>query len=338
MQITQRLLFILLLLFSSSKSPEARSQYCTYPEDIIWLDYQTKHVLVLNKCSMALNDEIISLSIPIKRAGNLIMLDAIIDSVQGNLILDSGSAGLVLNSMYFRQNRRSGNLVAGGVTGSTGVVSNTRISKLQLSGLSFSGLVADVTDLGHIEKARDTRVLGLFGLSLFSGYEVTIDIRNSYLELHRVDRKGERLVAGSKKQKADVLLPVQISTDVVFVNAQISGRALTFCLDTGAESNVLGSHLPGRVLSTVEIYRRSSLRGVGAQSVEVLYGTMNDFSIGGKKLNGMNTIITNLNAMSNSYGIRIDGMLGCDFIDKGVITINLHKQELGINFYREDMP
>lgn len=333
MYILVRLLFVFLLFFSSSRFPEARCQSETYPANFVWLDYHTHHVLKINYLSMAMNEDIVTLSIPIKRAGNLIILDAIIDSVYGNLILDSGSAGLVLNSIYFRHDRRSGTMLAGGVTGTTGMVSRSNIKNLQVSGLRFTELTADVTDLGHIEKARNIKVLGLFGLNLFTGYEVTIDLKNSHLELNRTDRRGDRIAKNALK--TDHVIPVQISSDVVFLDAQIGGRKLTFCLDTGAESNVLGNHLPGRVLNTVSIYRRSSLRGVGAQSVEALYGTMNDFDLDGKKLEGMNTIITNLSAMSDSYGIRIDGMLGCDFLEKGIFRINLQKKVIEIKYHKE---
>jgi hypothetical protein len=46
------------------------------------------------------------------------------------------------------------------------------------------------------------------------------------------------------------------------------------------------------------------------------------------------TIITNLNAMSESYNIRIDGMLGCDFFEQGIISMNLKKKNLVFVFMR----
>jgi hypothetical protein len=290
----------------------------------------------LSILTSSITNEIESITIPLKRAGNLILLEAIIDSVPGNLILDTGSSRLVLNSIYFRQNRRTGSLMAGGITGSTGTLAHSRIKNLQISEINFQNLEADITDLGHIETARNVKVLGFFGLNLISDFEVEIDLYSSVLELHRLDYNGNRLTPAIGSQAPDIYLDVQVFTDVVFVDGYIANRKLIFCLDTGAESNVLGSHLSDKVLSTVSVFRRSELRGAGSQRVEVLYGAMNDFTFGKNRFSDMNTIITNLNTMSTSYGVRIDGMLGCDFIEKGVFVINLRQKKLGIVFNKDE--
>jgi hypothetical protein len=43
-----------------------------------------------------------TLIVPFKKVGNLIVVEAQIDSVYGNFILDTGAPGLVLNKTYFR--------------------------------------------------------------------------------------------------------------------------------------------------------------------------------------------------------------------------------------------
>jgi predicted aspartyl protease len=116
------------------------------------------------------------------------------------------------------------------------------------------------------------------------------------------------------------------------VKAKIGGKILDFCLDTGAESNVLNSYSSKKILSYVTIQRRSDLSAAGSQTAEVLYGTMNDFMFADRRLNNMQTIITDLQNMSESYGVTIDGMLGFDFFSQGEICINLVRNELGIRF------
>lgn len=276
-----------------------------------------------------------SIIIPLKRAGNLILLEGIVDGQPGNLILDTGSAALVLNSIYFGDKGRQSALLAGGITGSTGPTYRSRIKSMQISAMIFSEIDANITDLGHIEKARNIRVLGFFGLSIFTGYEVVLDLVNGVLELHRINFRGHRVHAERKNPEFDLIIPAQIESNVMFIDAVINKRKLTFCLDTGAESNVLSSHLSDNVLKTVDIFRRSTLQGAGAQQVEVLYGQMNELSFEKTPVNGMSAIITNLNAMSTYFGVRIDGMLGCEFLEKGVFYINLKQQKLGIIFNKE---
>jgi hypothetical protein len=332
------LLLIGLIFFSAGSWDPASSgkgSITDYPGDVVLIDYQRATRKEVPVIAFHLPGGFTSVTLPLKRAGNLILLEALIDDIPGNLILDTGSGGIVLNSIYFRQGRKTGSLVAGGITGSTGPLTRIKIRNMQISEMFFEDITADVLDLGHIENARNVRILGFFGLSLVAGYEVVIDLKNSILELHPLDQSGNRSFESNKRPSMDLHIPVISSNGVVFLDAFINERKLTFCLDTGAEANVLSSQLPGRVLNTVDIFRRSNLRGAGTQSVEVLYGVMHDFSIGTVSFPGMNTVVTNLSAMSNAFAVRIDGMLGCDFLEKGVFFINLRQNTLGIKLYTE---
>jgi len=271
-----------------------------------------------------------SLTIPLKRAGKLILVEAIIDSIPGNLIFDTGAMGLVLNSIYFRKSQQSGGKVSGGITGKLNSLSKTKVKNMQISDLYYENLITDITDLGHIENARQVKVLGFFGLSLLADFEVVIDLNNNVLELHRTDWSGKRTSQPELTAVFDLTLPVTSVSEVLFVEARIGTKKLTFCLDTGAESNVLSSDLSGKILNTVTVLRRSKLRGTGTQSAEAIYGVMNDFSIDDHKIPGMQTIITNLTAMKTAYNMYMDGMLGCDFFEQGVFYINLKRNKIGI--------
>lgn len=301
-----------------------------------WMSYRLYEPVFSDISDNILQSDKNHIVLPLKRAGNLIMLEAIIDSIQGNLILDTGSAGFALNRMYFRQGRTDATQISGGVTGSAGTVSSMRVNNMRIAEMSFNRLQANIIDMGHIENARNVKILGFFGLVLFADYEVVIDLQNNVLELHRLNLRGNRIQKPNPTIRYDIDMTAKVNAHVLFIDGVINNSKLTFCLDTGAESNVLGSGLPGRVLNTVDITGRSSLRGAGAQQVEVLYGKMNDFSIERRDIKGMNVIITNLNAMSHFYGIPTHGMLGCEFLEKGTFFINLKLERLGIVFNKED--
>lgn len=83
-------------------------------------------------------------------------------------------------------------------------------------------------------------------------------------------------------------------------------------------------------MSTVTITRRSGLVGSGRPASEALFGLMNDFDLGGKQIPEMQTVITNLENMSAAYGMSIDGMLGYDFFEKGLVSINPITREMKI--------
>jgi hypothetical protein len=316
---------------------QARAEkYTAVDDNTIWINQLSFLSLYQPDRYEALGD-FESLVIPLKRAGKLILLDAIADSVSGSLILDTGSSGLVLNSIYFRDGRPKHGYVTGGVTGKLEQVQQKKLDKLQFNELSYQNIRADLSDLGHLESARQTKIIGFFGLILFRDFEVVLDLQNNVMELHRLNKDGERLNS-QPPPVPDLELSIYNYSEVYFVEGKISNKRYTFCLDTGAEANVLHNYLPDKIMNTITILRRNKLRGSGKQSTEVYYGLMNDFKIGDRAINGMQTLITNLNAMSEAYGQQIDGMLGCTFFEKGVFYFNTTKKTLGICFYKADVP
>ncbi|MBN1200163.1 MAG: aspartyl protease family protein [Bacteroidales bacterium] len=278
---------------------------------------------------------VLSVIIPLKKVGRLLLLEAIIDGKIGNFILDTGSTSLVLNETYFRDYVPINDVEGGGITGSTGSAYRVRIKNLKLSDLNYDNLFAEVTNLGHIENRRGVQLFGLFGMNLIKNMEIMIDSRNSELQLHKLDKAGNRLKPPTSKIIYDITGRVDEHGNMISVAVEVGEKNLDFCLDTGAESNVLDISSPQKVLSTVTILRRSSLQGSGSGSNEVLLGEISDIRIQGKNIGKMNVILTNLSGLSQKYGYPINGMLGYDFFEKGKIFINLTKHELGIILNKE---
>lgn len=273
-----------------------------------------------------------SITIPMKRAGRLMLIEARIDGQEGNLIFDTGATGLVLNRSYFRNYVKQEAVTAQGITGSAGQVDRITVEEIRIAELGYSSVPADLANLGHLENRRGIKVLGLFGCDMIRRFETVIDIENSSLQFHLLDKRGNRISAGNGAQDCDVLYKLENQVPVILLKGTVAGNPLYFCFDTGAETNVINKSAPKKVLNSITITRRSDLGGAGTGSGEVLFGTLNDFSIGGRQISGMGTIITSLLPLSEAYGRNIDGMLGYDFVRQGVITINLEKRVMGMRF------
>lgn len=273
-----------------------------------------------------------SVIIPLKRAGRLFLIEATVDGESGNFVFDSGANGLVLNSTYFRGHVKWGGKASSGVTGSVGIVDQVTVERLEFSDLKYSGLVADLANLGHIENRRGVKILGLLGFSLLRSMEIVFDPVNSELKLFRIDKSGKRVNAKSMRFRSEYVAKIEGSSNVLFLKGNIKERILNFCIDTGAETNALSSDLNKKVMSTITITRRAVLKGVGGSNSEVLFGRMNEFSVGPRKFSGMETVITNLDALSEAYGTHIDGMLGFSFLEHGVFCINFLSGQFGMRF------
>lgn len=281
---------------------------------------------------------IIGVTIPLKRAGRLFCIEGVVDNVTGNFILDTGASGLVLNKTYFRNSIEVEGEEGSGVTGTTGAVTRMYVKKLQASELVFNGISADVAPLGHLENRRGIKIIGLLGMSLLRDYEMVIDLRNSELQLYRLDKQGNRPGSTWPVTRFDITQKIELFRNIMFVKASVGGKVLDFCLDTGAESNIIRIDAPKQVTSTVKITRRSTLSGAGTSRIEVLYGSMSDFKLGSHALHPMETILCSMSALASKYNYPVDGMLGYDFFCKGKIYINLVRKEMGICLWKEAAP
>lgn len=276
----------------------------------------------------------ISYSIPLKRIGRLYAIEAVIDGETGNLIFDSGATNLVLNRAYFRDHVVNDEINSSGITGSTGLVERITVNTIEIGELKYIKESANLANLGHIENKRGIKVLGLFGFDLIKSFEITLDVNNSRLILNPIDNKGN-LIQIEDAFKADITRRLEIANNVIFLKANIGEKPLRFCFDTGAETNALSSSLNKTILSTVTVTKTVKLKGSGSASVEVIYGQMNNFQIGDSIFNSMETIITYMDHLNEAYGIRIDGVLGFDFISKANFNFNFVKQSIGISFLKQ---
>jgi predicted aspartyl protease len=276
-----------------------------------------------------------SLTIPLKRVGKLFLIEARVGDQTGNFVFDTGASSLVLNHTYFRKGLWEVDAKTCGITGSAEKLYQTRVPRIDISDLYFENVPADVISLKHIENRRGVKILGLFGLNLFRDMEIVIDVNRSELRLHRIDRSGKRIGAEADTLKTTLISPIKEVDGVVFMPANIGGKSAIFCLDTGAEANVLSSSSSKKVLNTVTITSGADLTGSGRGQMEVMYGTMNDFTLCGQQLHPMQTIIANLDALAMAYKYPISGVLGFAFFEKGVVCINLVKKELWMCLTRE---
>ncbi len=277
-----------------------------------------------------------SLTIPLKRAGNLFLIETRIDGQEGNLIFDTGASGLVLNKTYFRKYAATEKTAGGGVTGQFDKIYRIVVKRIDIAELYYEETAADLADLGHIENRRGIKVLGLLGINMINNFEVIFDANNSELQLHRIDKQGNRLSATAMELKFDFTQKMETHNNIMLIKAKIGDKMLNFCLDTGAETNVISNDVSKKVMNTIVINRRSNLSGASGSRVDVLYGTMKDFELGTQKFNDMETVIINLSGMSESYGCSIDGMLGFDFWQKGIFCFNFGKKEMSFSAGKGD--
>ncbi len=268
--------------------------------------------------------------IPLKRAGNLILIDGKVDGQSGTFILDTGAPGLVLNSTYFRETQPAQGGLGQGITGARMERHTKHVDNFSFADLVFEDIKADVLNLGHLENTRKIKILGLIGTAFIRDYEVVIDINQQSLRMYRVNRKGEYFAPCPEKTKFTIHHDIKFINDVIITKIPVGGKNVNFCIDTGAEHNVLDFNNHKKVMKTISITSRRKLKGANSKTIEVLYGVMNEFSIAGQRFPLMQVVLLDLSSMRSGYDVFIKGMLGYDFFKQGIVRINTRKQIMSI--------
>ncbi|HWS00739.1 MAG TPA: hypothetical protein VN249_09005, partial [Prolixibacteraceae bacterium] len=182
------------------------------------------------------NTTLDSVVIPLKRAGRLLLVEAVVDNETGNLVFDTGANGLVFNSTYFRNHLKSGGPNSNGITGAIGAVEQITIDKIEFAGLTYKKIRADMTNLGHIENRRGVKILGLFGFNMIRNFEIQLDTKRNQLRLYRIDKSGNRVKSETSETKQSYSQSIKSNTNILILQGKIGGKILNFCLDTGAET------------------------------------------------------------------------------------------------------
>ncbi|MFT3679230.1 MAG: aspartyl protease family protein [Ferruginibacter sp.] len=270
--------------------------------------------------------------IPFSRAGNLIIIRAKADTVEGNFILDTGAPGLVLNITYFRNYTpvEHGDDIQGGLTGAVEGGGRIELDKLSFGPVKYEKVEADRINLGHIENNKGIKIHGLMGMQLFKNFEMIIDYENNLIHLHLLGKKDPKDYKHEllKDTTAYIESPVEFVENKLITFVYSGGKKLKFIIDTGAESNLIDSRLPDKILGDIVVTRRVFLTGTGSSRVEALSGNANKLSIGNYDVSNLPVIVTNLEKLCYAYEKCLDGMLGFDF---------LSRQKIGFNFVKRKM-
>ena len=291
-----------------------------------------KNVMIANNDPAPYGD-FQTLVIPIKRAGNLIIVEAQIDSVEGNFVMDTGAPYLVLNATYFRDLPKMNDLESAGINGDAGESFTTIIHNFSLLDLHYSRITADVTDLSAIENGRGLKILGLLGTRLFRKFAITVDIVNSLMYIHKLDAQGNIPEQERIFKTPYLKMPIKYTNDIIFLKGAVNENTVWFVFDSGAETNLLDYHRSKKALSSMQILSRSKLTGIGGSSFEVLYARFDKLTLGDKDFMRNRVLVTNLEKMGKAYDHSVDGILGYDFFSRGIFTINFVKEEFEMYIY-----
>jgi len=260
--------------------------------------------------------------IPFTLVGQLITVNAKVDTVTGLFILDTGSERLVMNRKHYDPGYQNIPIVSTGNTGIVQSVVGKNIDSLKVERLVVKNLFAHVIDLGHIELKKNTRIAGILGYDVFKDFELFIDFPERRIVLYRLDRKGNRIDPQTRWELPADSVSFTLKHHLIQVEAEVNGVKVKFILDSGAELNLIDRHINRKVLDKFSIIKRVKLIGVGRKEVEVLAGVLQDVKCGKQYEEKMNTLFTSLDAINEGFEVQADGVMGYEFLKTRRTLIN----------------
>lgn len=270
-----------------------------------------------------------TIRVPFELAGRLIVVEAAVEGIRGNFIIDTGSSHLILNANHFSSGVSQRRVASIGATGTVEAVSVRPTRGFSWDSLAFDKIQAHIIDLGHIEEKKNIRVLGLIGYEVLKNFEVLIDFQLRQVTLTRTDKNGERLDSLAILEEADDSLGFRLQGHVITLDGWVDQTPVQFGLDSGAELNLLHSRVKRKVLDHFKISKRVNLNGMGQQDVEVLAGKLYRFRCNDRiRCSGMQTLLTNLDDINAAFNTKLQGLIGYEFLCMRRTIINYKKEKL----------
>ena len=164
------------------------------------------------------------------------------------------------------------------------------------------------------------------GYAAFKDFELMIDYESKQLTLFKLDRRGNRLQKSS--QKPLKISPFKMVKHLPVLEVVIDNFRLKLGIDTGAEMNLLHKKWERKLYNHFLTYEEIELSGGSKKRKPSSQSVFDEMSIGNQPFIRMKTLIADLSHLMNNHHIKIDGLLGYEFLSKSVTSINFKKKEI----------
>lgn len=256
-------------------------------------------------------------------AGGMIVVQASVNGVTGNFILDTGAPGIVLaaGNGSFVANRK------GGSVNGTMMVGEVEVKNFQLGIIHEEKTQGNVLDVHHLEMACGRDIMGLIGYEVLKNYEVVFDFPNRKIQ---AIKSGNAHLGAMGKPTATI--PFVLCGHIPVIKAKVGGKRVYLGLDSGAEVNVLDKRL-FRKIKESERYDASQeiLTGLDGVSYKVLAANIKETKFcSTSSMPSMRYVFSDLSPAKKNFDLPIDGLLGIPFFKDKVVSIDYAEKKVFI--------
>ncbi len=255
----------------------------------------------------------------------LIIVEASVNGKEGFFIVDTGVSEVILNKRFFNGKPTGEKFY--GVSGSE-AEKETEFIKFNLGGFETK-ILAIVTDFTALEKISGLDLLGVVGNGIFKNCEVVLDYIFKEMTIYQLNKNGDRLSSKYIHQVPQDTLSLYIGKGVPFVEVNANGKRLRMSLDSGAGANLIDEKEIDFLSSSLLPVREGSMASFGQNAISVKSLTVEKLMVGNLSCPPMKTLFVSLDHLNQSqWGIKVDGILGYEFLSNFRVAINFRKKEI----------
>ncbi len=264
--------------------------------------------------------------VPFRLHRNIIIVQGQADKVAGYFILDTGVASLTLNSKYFYGTET--NITFYDVHGNASKVT-TIVTNLHLGDWTFKNELAHVVDFHALEKALPFPVIGCIGVAPFQDCELVLDYVFQELTIYKLDNAGNR--------KSDYFLHTHALETLYFkkddgmpiIPIKIGEQSLQLGLDSGAGINLLNEKLKSSLTPYIIQSGNGNVTGINSKMENLEMAKIEAIQVGKLNCLPMRMMFTSIEKLNKvSPRVKIDGILGYEFLSQFRVAINFSKKEI----------
>jgi hypothetical protein len=263
-------------------------------------------------------------------AENLIVVDAEINGISGNYLVDTGAQTIVLNRTRFASDDietvAMDHAPPSGVGGIMQDVQGVVGLQLRWGAIQIGDLRGLVTDLAHLEKSIGVPIAGIIGFNVLERFQVHFNYAAGELTLYSLDDENRPIVQSDQGDPAQIM-QFEMAAHIPVFPVQIAGFELRMGLDSGAGGAMLFERWQATLAGQYDFIERTELRG-GDKNVQ-----MGDVvRIDSMQLQDIDyadmTFRFNDIAAHSGNAMPMDGLLGYEFLKTWPTAINFRRREL----------
>ncbi|PID68489.1 MAG: hypothetical protein CR989_05125 [Flavobacteriales bacterium] len=269
------------------------------------------------------------IQIPFTMMGNLVVVKASINGEERDFILDSGTAFTIINSKYLEdtvsQNKTS-------ISGSRGVTNHSITGvDIQKVSVNFYGIKTTqqktlTLDVSHLEDGSK-KIYGLIGQDFIKEYDVLFDYKNKVITLIKPDYFETYKKEHFSRKDIDVIA-MELRGHIPVLPIKIGEKSYKMGIDCGGGGCLLDINLLGELRKNVRRIRATELVGISQNKATVIIASLKRFYAGSTLYKRTRTVFNDISHLNKDKKIKIDGLLGYEFLSKQLTLLSYHRKEV----------